>query len=99
MAERACPPRLTRRAVLRTAAVAMAAAGSLAAPAPRAAAVITPQSSMVLAWQKTIVPRWCGRLQHDGSATPDTFLAACQDALIKDDKDQAHHCVELHGPV
>jgi ABC-type transport system substrate-binding protein len=89
------PPRLTRRAVLRAAAMAMATAGVLAAPAARAAAVIAPQGSMVLAWHTTIAPRWYDRLQHDGSATPDNFLTARQDALIKNYKDQTHDCMAL----
>src|SRR5262245_62947821 len=55
MAERRCPPRMTRRAVPRTAAMVMAAAGVLAAQAARAA-VIAPQASMAFGWNATIVP-------------------------------------------
>ena len=90
------PPRLTRPAFLRTAA--MAGAGVFAAPMARAAAVIAPQGSMVPAWHTTIAPRWYDRQQHGRSATPDDFLTARHDALLKNDKDQTRHCRALHGP-
>jgi len=46
--------------------MAMAAAGVLAAPAARAAAVIASRGSMLLAWHATIVPRG-----HDALITND----------------------------
>ena len=80
------PPRVTSRAVLRTAAMATVA-GVPAAPAARAAAVIAPQGSMVVAWHTTIAPRWHDRQQqHDGSATPDGLPTARQSTPIKNHK-------------
>jgi hypothetical protein len=85
------PPRVTSRAVLRTAVMATVA-GVPAAPAMRAAAVIAPQGSMVVAWHTTIAPCWHERQQqHDGSATPDGLLTARQNTLIKNHKNRAYH--------
>ena len=73
--------RLTRRSVLRTAALATTA---LATPLVRAAAAeMAPSGSMVLGWHTNIAPRWLDPQQHDGGATPDNFLNVLQDALIK----------------
>ena len=43
---------------------------------------------MVLAWHTNIATRWLDPLQHDGSATPDNFLMAVHDTLIKNYKAQ-----------
>src|SRR5215831_14547234 len=70
---------LTRRAVLRaTAAVA-------ATPFVRSAAAATvgPKGKMVLAWHTNIASRWLDPQQHDGGASPDNFIMALHDALIK----------------
>ena len=73
--------RLTRRSVLQTA----LATGALGAPslgglrAARAAA----SGKMVLAWHTNIAARWLDPQQHDGTATPDNFINALHDALIK----------------
>src|SRR5438876_8231466 len=74
--------RLTRRSVLRTAAL---AAGGLTMPfVHRArAAGPAPAGGMTLAWHTNIAPRWLDPQQHDGGATPDNFLNALHDALIK----------------
>ena len=80
------PPRLTRRAIP-------------TAPTPCAAAVIAPQGSMVLAWHTTIASRWYARQQYDRSATPDDLLTARQDALLNNNRDQAHHYRSLYGPL
>src|SRR5260370_1868783 len=73
---------LTRRTVLRTTAVATAA---LAVPFVRrgGAATVVPKGKMVLAWHTNFAARWLDPQQHDGTATPDNFLMALQDALIK----------------
>jgi ABC-type transport system substrate-binding protein len=73
---------LTRRSVLKTAALATTA---LAAPAIRRsyAEAVTPRGKFVLAWHTNIAPRWLDPQQHDGGATPDNFLNALQDAVIK----------------
>ena len=44
---------------------------------------VTPQGSMVLAWHTNIAPRWLDPQDHDGTASPDNFLMAIHDALIK----------------
>ena len=73
---------LTRRRALQMAAI---AAGGLAAPAVRRAAAetATAQRGMVLAWHTNIAARWLDPQQHDGTATPDNFLNALHDGLIK----------------
>jgi peptide/nickel transport system substrate-binding protein len=81
---------LTRRRVLGTAALMMAAA---VAPFPRrarAAEVLVPKGKIVLAWHTNITARWLDPQQHDGTASPDNFLMALQDALIKNFRD-AHY--------
>jgi peptide/nickel transport system substrate-binding protein len=74
---------LTRRTLLRTAALATT---TLAMPFVRragAAATVVPKGKMVLAWHTNIATRWLDPQHHDGTATPDNFLMALQDALIK----------------
>jgi peptide/nickel transport system substrate-binding protein len=74
---------LTRRTVLRNAAV---AAGALAVPFGRSsggAATVVAKGKMVLAWHTNITSRWLDPQQHDGTASPDNFLMALHDALIK----------------
>ena len=72
---------LTRRTVLRNAALATSA---LALPfARRAAAAVAPQGNMVLAWHTNIAARWLDPQQHDGTASPDNFIMALHDSLIK----------------
>jgi len=81
---------LTRRGVLRSAALATTA---LAAPFVRrvhAAEKVVPSGSMVLGWHTNIAPRWLDPLQHDGGATPDNFLNVVQDALIKNFYDKLY---------
>ena len=38
---------------------------------------------MTLAWHTDMAPRWLDPQEHDGTATPDNFLMALHDALIK----------------
>ena len=38
---------------------------------------------MTLAWHTAMAPRWLDPQEHDGTATPDNFLMALHDALIK----------------
>ena len=76
---------LTRRTVLRTAALATATT-ALATPfvrSTRVAATVVPKGKMVLAWHTNIAARWLDPQQHDGTASGDNFLMALQDALIK----------------
>src|SRR5215471_6064549 len=73
---------LTRRTVLRTAALATTI---LTTPFVRrvAAATVVPKGKMVLAWHTNIAARWLDPQQHDGAASTDNFLMALHDALIK----------------
>jgi peptide/nickel transport system substrate-binding protein len=41
------------------------------------------KGKFVLAWHTAMAPRWIDPQEHDGAATPDNFLMALQDALIK----------------
>ena len=80
--------RLTRRRVLGAA----LASGATAVPFVRAAGAASdaaPAGKMVLAWHTNIATRWLDPQQHDGTASPDNFLMAVQDALIK-------NCREAH---
>jgi len=82
---------VTRRRVLQAAAV---AAGGLTLPLVRTAGVaglaptVVPKGKMTLAWHTNIASRWLDPQQHDGTATPDNFLFANQDALIKNFRDK-----------
>ena len=60
----------------------IAGGGALLAQLPRLAAA-QGKSKMVLAWHVAMAPRWLDPLEHDGAATPDNFLMALHDALIK----------------
>src|SRR5215813_11154364 len=72
------------RSALRLLAVAsiLMAVGSmvtqLSSPAGAAA-----KGKLVLAWHTGLAPRWLDPQEHDGTATPDNFLSAIHDALIK----------------
>ncbi|MPY72856.1 MAG: hypothetical protein GEU87_01215 [Alphaproteobacteria bacterium] len=70
---------VSRRAVL-----AGAAATLLPLPAigPRRAQAAA-KGKMVLTWHTAMAPRWLDPQEHDGTATPDNFLTALHDALIK----------------
>jgi ABC-type transport system substrate-binding protein len=74
---------LTRRTVLRTATLATTALAKPFVSSTRAAAAIVPKGKIVLAWHTNITARWLDPQQHDGTASPDNFLMALQDALIK----------------
>src|SRR5215831_813173 len=74
---------LSRRTILRSAALATT---SLAAPfvrGLRAQPNVAPRGKMTLAWHTNIAARWIDPQQHDGTASPDNFLFALHDALIK----------------
>src|SRR5690349_22121809 len=71
---------LTRRTVLRTVAI---GAASPFVHGVGAAAAVVPKGKMVLAWHTNIAARWLDPQQHDGTASPDNFLMAAHDALIK----------------
>ena len=50
-------------------------------------AAVVPKGKMVLAWHTTIASKWLDPQEHDGTATPDNFLNAVHDALIKNYRD------------
>src|SRR5215469_16945761 len=74
---------LTRRTVLRTAALLTAAAAAPFVRRACAAENVPPSGKMVLAWHTNIASRWLDPQQHDGTASPDNFIFALHDALIK----------------
>jgi ABC-type transport system substrate-binding protein len=69
-------------------------AGGVAALArltPRSSAArVTPEGKLTLAWHTNIAPRWLDPQQHDGTATPDNFLMAAHDGLIKNFRDELY---------
>jgi peptide/nickel transport system substrate-binding protein len=64
----------------------LAALAQSTAPAPK----VVPKGDMVLAWHAGIASRWLDPQEHDGGATPDNFLMALHDALIKNFREQRH---------
>src|SRR5262245_59141938 len=87
---------LTRRRVLHTGEAAEAAA-TLTLPGVGGArdAGLVPKGKMTLGWHTNIAPRWLDPQQHDGGATPDNFLHALHDALIKNYKDKLYDHLAL----
>src|SRR5262249_30950647 len=86
---------LTRRTVLRTAAVAATAIGVPLLRGAHAADKVVPAGKMTLAWHTNIAPRWLDPQQHDGGATPDNFLNIVHDALIKNLRDKRYDHLAL----
>src|SRR5207249_4526185 len=84
---------LTRRSVLRTAALATITAPF--AHSAHAAEKVVPSGSMTLAWHTNIAPRWLDPMQHEGTATPDNFLMIVHDALIKNFKEKLYDHLAL----
>jgi peptide/nickel transport system substrate-binding protein len=84
---------LTRRRVMQIAAL---AAGGSAMPFVRtagaAAGGVVPKGKIAVAWHTNIASRWLDPQQHDGTASPDNFLFAIHDGLIKNmyDKKYSH---------
>ena len=78
---------LGRRGVLVGGAAALA---QFAVPSGVArAADIVPAGKMTLAWHTNIAARWLDPQQHDGTASPDNFLMALHDGLIKNFRERA----------
>ncbi|MBV8132480.1 MAG: ABC transporter substrate-binding protein [Alphaproteobacteria bacterium] len=74
---------VTRRTVLRVAALATTTVATPLVRGARAAGNVVPSGKMVLAWHTNIASRWLDPQQHDGTASPDNFIMALHDALIK----------------
>ena len=74
------PQRFTlgRRGLLAGSAAALAARSSRAY-----AQKVVPEGKLTLAWHTNIAARWLDPQQHDGTASPDNFLMALHDGLIK----------------
>jgi peptide/nickel transport system substrate-binding protein len=74
------------------------AAGGIALPfvhGAGAAGGVVPKGKMTLAWHTNIAPRWLDPQQHDGGATPDNFLHAVHDAVIKNYRDKLYDHLAL----
>src|SRR5438034_143621 len=85
---------LTRRTLLQSTGLAL----TLPIPfvrAARAAASVVPKGKMMLGWHSNIASRWLDPQQHDGTATPDNFLFANHDALIKNFRDKKYDHLAL----
>jgi peptide/nickel transport system substrate-binding protein len=80
---------VSRRGVLAGAAAVLTQLGSASA-APRAMADVKPVGKMVLAWHTNIAARWLDPQQHDGTASPDNFLMALHDGLIKNFRNELY---------
>ena len=71
---------LTRRKMLTGGAAVVA---QLPALGMTTAAASAASGAMTLAWHTAMAPRWLDPQDHEGTATPDNFLMALHDALIK----------------
>ncbi len=60
-----------------------------------AGAGVVPKGKMVLAWHTAMASRWLDPLEHDGTATPDNFLTAIHDALIKNQGEKLYDHLAL----
>src|ERR1051325_11414465 len=78
---------LTRRTLLGT-----ATALTLPLPFVRGARAesVAPEGKLTLAWHTNIASRWLDPQQHHGTASPDNFLMALHDGLIKNFRDQLY---------
>src|SRR5262245_39221748 len=50
---------------------------------------------IVLAWHAGLASRWLDPQEHDGTATPDNFLTAIHDALIKNQGTELYNHLAL----
>ena len=58
-------------------------------------ATVTPDGKLTLAWHTNIAPRWLDPQQHDGTASPDNFLMALHDGLIKNFREELYDHLAL----
>src|SRR5687768_11508312 len=88
--------KLTRRTLLTSAAIGPTALSLPVAHRARAAAGgLSPKGKMVLAWHSNIASRWLDAQQHDGTASPDNFLFAIHDGLVKNLYDKKYDHLAL----
>jgi peptide/nickel transport system substrate-binding protein len=78
-------PRSQARNVLRLLSIALTLGALVSAALPFVASLAAGASKgrMVLAWHAGLAARWLDPQEHDGTATPDNFLTALHDGLIK----------------
>ena len=81
---------LTRREMLAGGAALVAQVPRLGVTTATAAPNGSPNGDMTLAWHTAMAPRWLDPQDHDGTATPDNFLTALHDALIKNSGTQLY---------
>jgi peptide/nickel transport system substrate-binding protein len=80
----------------RSAMLGAAAAAALPFGRPaRAADAVVPSGKLVLAWHTNIAARWLDPQQHDGTASPDNFIMALHDALIKNLRERRYDDLAL----
>ena len=84
---------VTRRTILATSAAALSLPFVRGARA--AAGGVEPKGKMTLAWHTNIASRWLDPQQHDGTASPDNFLFALHDGLIKNFRDRKYDHLAL----
>jgi peptide/nickel transport system substrate-binding protein len=78
---------VSRRSVLAGGVATLAQLGSTVIASQ---ATAEPAGKMVLAWHTNIAARWLDPQQHDGTASPDNFLMALHDGLIKNFRDDLY---------
>src|SRR5215471_16485784 len=83
----------TRRGIVAAGSAAILA--QLASRRALHAAPGTPEGKLTLAWHTNIAPRWLDPQQHDGTASPDNFLMALHDGLIKNFRDELYDHLAL----
>jgi peptide/nickel transport system substrate-binding protein len=84
---------LDRRRLMTGSAAALA---GIASPWDHAAAQpVVPKGKMTVAWHSNIAARWLDPQQHDGTASPDNFLMALHDGLIKNFREQRYDHLAL----
>jgi peptide/nickel transport system substrate-binding protein len=84
--------------MLVTALVVALVGGAVAVAAAAAAADsarVVPKGKMTLAWHTAMASRWLDPQEHDGTATPDNFVTAVHDALIKNHGDKLYDHLAL----
>ena len=81
---------LRRRGLLAGAGAALAGVACEFDGSQARATPTTPQGKLTLAWHTNIAARWLDPQQHDGTASPDNFLMALHDGLIKNFRDELY---------
>ena len=89
-------PRLASHRVVPVLAVALILTALVAMVVPSSTPVsAAAKGKIVLAWHTGIASRWLDPQEHDGTATPDNFITAIHDALIKNQGTQLYDHLAL----